>query len=214
MKKIKSTSLTVISLLTNITYFLTLLGLVLVLALNILAYTDVLYPEGDSESGVSINIPLSVELKEVGVYKTNTGLSELNLSTDDSKLTFKNPPKKVIRISSLFLLISLGVTFYLIYLFRKFIINVKNNNVFVSENSSIFKKLGIGIFVLWGIKILSSFVVSLLVTSNVKFESADVSSKFVINFDFTLIIFSLFLIVLSHIFSQGIRLQEEKDLTI
>jgi hypothetical protein len=160
MKNIKSTSLKVISLLTNITYYFTLIGLVLVLALNILAYTNVLYPEGGNDSGVSITIPLTVELNEVGIYKTDAGLSELNLSSDDSKLTFKNPPKDIVRFSLLFLLIPLLITFYLISIFRKLIKNVKNSHIFVSENSSIFKKLGIGMLVLWGIEFVTSFILS------------------------------------------------------
>lgn len=214
MEKIKSTSLKVISLLTNITYYFTLIGLVGILVLNILSYTDVLYPKGDNKSEVSINIPLAVELNEVGVYKTDAGLSELILSSDDSKFTFKNPPKNIVRVSVLFLLISLLIMFYLIFIFRKLISNVKKNHIFVTENSKFFKKLGVGTLVLWGVEFITSFIFSLLVGNSIYFDTVQFEAKIDLKIDFTLIIFSLFLIVLSHIFNQGIRLQEEKDLTI
>ena len=102
--------------------------------------------------------------------------------------------------------------FYLVWVFKKFITNVKNGSTFNIENIKILKKLAYGLVTLWVFTIIYMKIFYYYIGTRVEFENIRISSD--TNNYGGLLIVALMIWVLAHIFIKGLELQEEKDLTI
>ena len=90
--------------------------------------------------------------------------------------------------------------------------NVKTGLVFTVENINLLKYLSYGVVVVWVFQAIIMPIFYLYISS--KFEFKDISTQVVLfQYSSTLVI-ALVIWVLAHIFLHGVRLQQEKDLTI
>lgn len=131
---------------------------------------------------------------------THNGVTEMNQAEN----------QKMIRhfiIQSLFSLCAVSATFISFYFFRKLIKNVKSGNPFTTENISLLKKFSIGIAVSGMIGISQSLFSQFFEQTNDDF--------FLIYSDYIwFLIVAIIIWSLTHVFSIGLNLQNEKDLTI
>ena len=100
----------------------------------------------------------------------------------------------------------------LMYMLRMILKNVKEENVFVDQNSRLIKYIG---YALIGFSIVMSslrFWMANAIMNVVDLPNAHFGANF--SFDFQMIFIGLIIIVLSHVFAYGTHLQQEYDATV
>lgn len=153
-----------------------------------------------------INLFLALNIYGVILFFKNIILPFLQL--DFSEINHVARGKLIMNfvIFSLFSLILISGTFIIFFIFRKLIKNVKSGNPFTVNNISLLKKFSIGLFLLGIIGISHTLFAQLSAT----FEEAHIFyTKYIWYLIIAIIVWSL-----THVFSIGLNLQKEKDLTI
>jgi hypothetical protein len=110
------------------------------------------------------------------------------------------------------LLIVIPIIWYLTFIFRRFMVNVKNGPTFTISNIKILKHIAYGLASLWLLTLIYLQMMYYYIGKNVEFENVSISNEF-IDIDGVLLS-AIFIWILAHIFETGLKLQQEKDLTI
>ena len=166
----------------------------------------------NNDLDLTIELPVKVNFLEKGNFHLNNTDIEVELIEATSKIQFKEAPSFISKKVSFALILLISFVIYLLWTFRKFIKNVKEGIVFTIGNITLLKKLAYGIAAFWLFSIIYSRVVQYYIASKLEFENIEITSEIS---DFSGILYlALFIWVLAHIFMTGLKLQEEKDLTI
>ena len=201
-------SIRVIYWLTNISLGLTAFAFLLILLLNILLYTT----DFGKEMQIQTELPVQVDFLEKGSLFINDQLIEVELVDATSKIHFIDTPEFITKkVGFVILLLILGMG-YLTWIFRTFIRNVKNGEIFTIKNIGILKKLSYGIAGFWLFTNIYMRVYYYLIVKHLKFENIHFTGD-ISNYN-ELLLMALFIWMLAHIFIVGLKLQQEKELTI
>jgi hypothetical protein len=209
MKRIKPPrSIRIIYWLTEAAFGLTILAGILVLAFNILVFTSFF---GD-DLQLHVELPIKFNVMEKGSMKLQGGMVEVELVEATSRIHFIDTPMYVARIFGSAMLIAFGFIGYLMYLFRRFMVNVKKNRVFDLDNMEYLRNIAYGLLGLWLYIVIYSRIVHHYFLGALSFKHVEVSQDYR-NFAGILLL-ALFMWVLSHVFMVGVRMREEQELTI
>lgn len=201
----------------NLLYWLSNFSLVMlsivffvVIVISILVFTGT----GNFDTGFSFSVPFpgKVDYISSGNLISNNQDIKVELVDASAKLKILNPTAIINKFA---VFIMLGVLLFsglLIVIFRKFIKNVKAGLVFTVENINLLKYLSYGLIVVWAFQSIFIPVFYLYISDKFKFEDTTFTIE-LFQYSSTLVI-ALVIWVLAHIFLKGVRLQQEKDLTI
>lgn len=165
---------------------------------------------GGSETSVSIPIKLNIE--ETGVMQLDGQDYNVNIFDASGTFKFDQLPPQVLGFMMPFGLGLIVLVLLAIWFFRKLIINVRNGDYFNTKNISYLKYMAYSLMGLWAFILVVSNIFAGFVINTIEFDSVSFSG---IKSESSHLLFgALFLWVLSHIFSTGVKLQKEQELTI
>ncbi len=201
-------SIRIIYWISNISTGLLSLVFVATLVFNVLLYTDFF----GNNMQLHMQFPVKIDFLETGTLNLEGQDITIEFVDATSKIHFFNTPSFIARKAGIAILIVTSFIIYLLWIFRKFILNVKNGLTFNIENISLLKKLSYGIVGFWLFSVVYMQLLYHYIAKNIDMANVRISS------DFTnqsgILLLALFIWVLAHIFITGLRLQDEQDLTV
>ena len=191
-------------------FMMGLLGIVFLLALafNIAVFTGHELDDTD----MRVQLPAKVDIAQQGTLQVMGEEITVQLVDAESQLRLVNPPSKLIKyIMVSILLLILGVA-YLVCQFRTIVKNVRNGLVFEIENIRLLKKIAYILAGFWLVMLIYIQVGTHIVQEHMHVEGVSFSGDPVSTSN--VLVMSLCLWVLAHIFSTGLKMKEEQALTI
>jgi len=201
-------SIKVIYVLNEVIFWIFNLATVLALVLAILVFIGLF---GD-DMQLHVNLPLAFNSDEIGFLMVNNTPTEVQLVNSYGEIHLIDTPLYLSRIFMVPLLIVIAGMYFLLYTFRRFIRNVRNGIIFEINNIRLLRILSIGLICFWLFTVLYDFVFGIIMLNRLHFGTIILERE--TKSHASLLIFSLVLWVLSHIFLQGLKLDEESKLTI
>jgi uncharacterized protein (DUF983 family) len=194
-------SIRVIYWVTNVSFWMAMALFFILMVSNFLIFTGII--KGNDLYNRNIHVNVS------NIRHLHLNNLKLNLKLVDTAnyLDFVNLHNFFAKKAAPFLLLYFLIFTYLIWIFRKFIINVKRGKNFTVKNISLLKRIS---YVLAGYWLFVSASVQL---ANYYFTGhLEIYKSFLLNEH--LLWDALFIWVIAHVFITGLKLQQEKDLTI
>lgn len=201
-------SINIIYWLMNIVFVLFIIICAVSLVFNVLVYTDFF----GTDMQLHTRFPVKVDFLETGVLHYGKMDVKVELVDATSQIHFFNTPSFLTRKIAPIILYVMLLGFYMTWIFRRFIINVKKGEIFNVKNISLLKNLSYALLVLWISTIIYMRIIYYYIVVPLEFDSIRVSDDFD-NYPGILFL-ALFIWIISHIFVTGVRLQQDKDLTI
>lgn len=178
------------------------------LVFNVLLYTNFF---GDNMQ-LHTQLPVKVNFLETGNLHLNNQNIKVELVEATTKIHYFNTPSFITKKAGAAIIIVLLFTGFLFWTFRLFIKNVKEGNVFNIRNISLLKRIAYGLVGFWLFTAIYMQLAYHYIAKNLAFENIHITNEIP---DYSsMLMFALFIWVLAHIFSTGLKLQQEKDLTI
>ena len=178
------------------------------LIFNVLLYTDFF----GNNMQLHVQFPVKIDFLETGTLSLNGQDVDVEFVEASSKIHFFNTPSFITKKAGIAILIVTSFAIYLLWVFRKFIMNVKNGLTFNIENISLLKKLSYGLLGFWLFSIIYMQFLYYYIAKNIEMANIRISHDFTDQSN--VLLFALFIWVLAHIFITGLKLQEEQDLTV
>lgn len=201
-------SIRIIYWLSSIVIGLLALVLLATIVFNILLYTDFF----GNDMQLHTNLPVKVDFLEIGNLHLNNQDIKVELVEATTRIHFFNTPAFITRKVGMAILFVVLIAGYLTWTFRRFIKNVKNGDTFNIKNISLLKSLSYGLVGFWLFTMIYMRIVYYYIAKRLEFENLLITDD-IPNYSGILFI-ALFIWVLAHIFITGLKLQQEKDLTI
>lgn len=160
----------------------------------------------------SFGLPTEVNFLELGNLNIDNQTIKVELIKASGQIKILDSPYFISKYIAPFRILPILFIGYFLWIFRKFIKNVKEGQTFNIKNISLLKRLASGLAWFWLYTIISMQLTYQLIAKNINFENITIT-KDLNNYSVILWI-ALLLWVLAHIFIKGLELQQEKDLTI
>ena len=159
-----------------------------------------------------VRFPVNVDFLEKGSVSINDTDIEIEIVEANGQIHFIDTP---VFISMRFFASAIPVfiiSFYMFWLLKKFITDVKNDKIFEINNIRRLKRIAYALFGLWLYIIVYIRIVYYYVAKEVEFDMIKISDQqeYFPGFLFT----GLFIWVIAHIFTVGLKLKEDNQLTI
>ena len=159
-----------------------------------------------------VQFPVAVDFLEKGSLNINDTNIDVEIVEASGKIHFFDTPPFLAKRFMGSAIPALILIFFILWMFKKFISDVKKEKIFDVNNISRLKKIAYGIFGLWIYTIVYMRIIYYYIAKEVNFEQIKISED---QGNFAgLLILSLFIWVLAHIFTVGLKIQEENKLTI
>lgn len=199
----------------NVIYWITqiVFGLILVvcagaIVFNILLFTDFF----GNDLQLHTRFPVKVNILEEGFLYLNDTNIKVELVEGITQIHFFNTPMFLARWIGTALIMAIFFITYIMFSFRRFIINVKKQLIFTEDNIQHLKNIAYAILGLWIFTIVYMRIMYQAVAKHVEFKHVEILNDYP-NFA-GLLMAALFIWVLSHIFMTGVKLQDEQNLTV
>lgn len=204
------TSINLLYWLSNFSLVMLSIGFFIVIVIGIIGYTGT----GNIDKGFSFNVPFPVKVDYIssGNLISNNQDIKVELIDASARLKIIDPPAIIGKLSIFVLLCVILFSGLLVLIFRKFMKNVKAGLVFTVENINLLKYLSYGLLVVWLFQSIIIPIFYLYISDKLEFKDTTFTIE-LFQYSSTLVI-ALVIYVLAHIFLNGVRLQQEKDLTI
>lgn len=208
MKKKKPLSIRTIYWITQIIFWMIAVIGAATVVFNVLVYT----PFFGDDLQLHAQLPVKVNFLEKGILSKGNCEHQVELVESTGKIHFINTPMFIARPYGTVMLIAILFIFYLFFTFRKFIINVYKDKIFEYSNVELLRQLAYGLLAFWIFAIIYSRLAYRFIKHRLEFQQIEIMEDYR-NFAGILLL-ALFTWVLSHIFSRGVKLKEEQELTI
>ena len=209
MKKVKQPlSIKIIYWFTQVTFWIFIVVFVAAIAINIALLTESLGDKMQLHAG----LPVEVNYLEKGSLTIGDMNQEVEFVEAIGKLHFINTNKDLAKWFGGTMMVVVIIFLYIFIMFKRFIGNVYRGFVFERFNIRMLKNIAYGLVVLWAFSVVYSALFYYFIAKELAFEQLEISSKY--DSFGGLLVAALFLWVLSHIFMNGVRLQEEQKLTV
>jgi len=165
-----------------------------------------------STLNVGFEVPTNFKVLEEGTYANNNTLLSIKITKASGSVIFEDAPR---RFAIAVLLVVLPITLalmFMLWLFKGFTKNVRLGNTFEQANIRHLKTISYVIAGMWLylqalIAVYNLYMVPKFSFSGVQFEYSHGSFG-------GMLLFALFVWVLSHIFEKGAEIEEEHRLTV
>lgn len=164
------------------------------------------------KSQLHVGVPIAIHVLEEGTVTINDTLVNTEFKEMYGKIHFIDTPSEVAKIYGFFMLVIISISLYIFQTFRTFISNVYNGQYFQRKNIMLLKRISYALLGAWIFTVFYAYYQYFTIIKNMNFTTIE-SSNDVQTYPILLII-SLFIWVLSHIFLKGVELQDENKLTI
>lgn len=161
---------------------------------------------------LNVGIPVGMDIVESGTLEFGDQSTAVQLKEMVGKIQFESAPLLIQRIYGFFIFIVLSLTYYLMMTFRVFITQVYQGHYFDRKNILLLKRISYGLLAIWMVTVFYGYFQYFFIVNNLKFDSI-VSNGNVETYP-VILLFALFIWVLSHIFSKGVEIKSEQELTI
>ena len=209
MKTSKSPlSIKIIYWVTQVIFGLFLLVCLAIIVFNVLLFTDFF----GNDLQLHTRFPVKVNILETGNLYLNGMNIKVELVEGITQIHFFNTPLFLARWFGSALFMVAAVLLYILFSFRKFVLNVKKHVIFVEDNILHLKNISYALLTLWIFSIVYVRIMYQAIGSRVEFKHVEILQDYP-NFA-GLLMLALFIWVISHIFMTGVKLQEEQDLTV
>lgn len=159
-----------------------------------------------------VNLPVAFDNEEIGYIVANQTPSQVQIVKAYGDIHFIDTPHQIAKLYMIPMVLVIGLIFTLLFIFRKFIRNVRKGIIFEIYNIKLLRMLAIGLIIFWMFWRTYNWVVGEILEKRLHFATISFTTDIkAYNF---LVISALILWLLSHIFIQGMKLQEESSLTI
>jgi len=206
----KPLSIKIIYWITNITFWIFVVVLILLSALVSVLMFNVF--EGDLQ--LNVGLPVGINIVETGNLDLDLSSKYIDVQLTEmvGKIQFKDTPSNLGKIYGGFMIIILGMSLYIFLIFKQFITNVYNGLYFDLDNIALLKKISYTLVLVWGFTIFYAYFQYYYIAQNLQFDSIVVTSK--VQSYSEILMGALFIWVLSHIFMKGCELQDEHNYTV
>lgn len=161
---------------------------------------------------VELDLPTKFRVAEEGSFTFGNHTSVLTIKEATGTIIFENAPRVFSIILSLGVLPLLGALLYILWLFKGFTRNVKLGNAFNPINIKYFKRIAYIIAGIWVYMQSMVFIYNLYAVP--KFSFVGLEFSYAHGSFGGILLFSLFIWVLSHILEKGAQIEEENRLTV
>jgi hypothetical protein len=161
---------------------------------------------------IHTNLPAEVNYTEKGSMNLFGEFQELEFVEATGKIHFIKTNPKFAKWLGYFLVGVISLSLYIFLQFKRFIVNVYRGFIFERFNIRMLRNMSYGLVGFWVFMILYSRLFYYFIARKMEFEHIVISGD--MNSYGFLLIFALFLWVLSHIFMLGVKLQKEQELTV
>ncbi len=201
-------SIRIIYWLTTIVMGLLVLVLLAGIVFNILLYTDFF----GNDMQLHTHLPVKVDILEIGNLSLNNQDIKVELVEATTRIHFFNTPNFITKKVGIAMLCVSLFACYLTWTFRLFIKNVKNGEIFTLINIALLKRISYTLIGFWLFTLIYTRIAYYYIAKGLEFDNVLITDD-IPNYSGILFI-ALFIWVLAHIFGTGLKLQQEKDLTI
>ena len=161
---------------------------------------------------IHTNLPAEVNYTEKGSMYLFGEFQELEFVEATGKIHFIKTNPKFAKWLGYFLVGVISLSLYIFLQFKRFIVNVYRGFIFERFNIRMLRNMSYGLVGFWVFMILYSRLFYYFIARKMEFEHIVITGE--MNSYGFLLIFALFLWVLSHIFMLGVKLQKEQELTV
>jgi hypothetical protein len=194
--------------LTSFSSVMMILVFVLSLVFNVLLYTSFF---GD-DMQLHTDVPVLIDINEIGSLELAGESHDVQLVETSPRIHFVDTPPSITKKVGPFISLVAFIGLYLIWTFRRFIKNIKNNDTFSKTNISLLKRLAYVLFALWIFTLVYSRMFHHYVVNQLEFDTVTFTADYP---NYKGILFaSLFIWMIGHVFMKGLEIQEENNLTI
>jgi len=188
-------------------------GLFAIVCVAIIVFYVMLWTDffGD-DLQLHVHLPGQVNITETGIMPFAGEIVKVELVEANARIHFFNTPLPLARKFALILLGVSAMTFFLLWTFRQFIVNVRNGVVFTISNIILLQRISYTLVGFWLLLIIYMRTTYYLISARVQMDNVEITSE--LNNYPGILLAALFIWVLSHIFIRGLKLKEEQDLTI
>ena len=166
----------------------------------------------NDDLNLHVVLPVSFALVDKGNLELLGRSIDVSFVEPYGKVHFTELPASVGRAYGLFILLVIGTFFYIFNAFRRFIVNVYKGMIFDIGNFRLLRNMAYGLLVFWIIIVFYSVLQNFMIAQHLTFDSLEYAGS--MEFHTEVVFVALILLVLSHIFMQGIKLKEDNELTI
>lgn len=175
---------------------------------NILLYTDFF----SDDMQLRTSFPAKVDFTEKGDLYLNGDHLKVQLVDATTRIHFINTPDYITKKVGIALLIILLTVLFLVWEFRKFVLNVNKGDVFTKSNIRSLQKIAYILVGIWIFTVAYMRLAYYYLSDNVHFENIVITDE-IPNFEGLLFV-ALFIWALAHILMSGLKIKEEQELTI
>ncbi|MBN1386995.1 MAG: DUF2975 domain-containing protein [Bacteroidales bacterium] len=161
---------------------------------------------------LQIKLPVAFNADLDGVLMRENSSVNVHLVDAYGEIQFVDTPLRIARVFMIPLLLAVGAMYFMLFIFRKFIWSVNRGVIFETKNIRRLRVLALSLLAFWVFWVVYDLLIMVFIASNLHFGTIDMINK--TQSHATLLIFSLVLWALSHIFLKGLKLEEETSLTI
>ncbi len=201
-------SFKVIFILNEIIFWLFSLVAVLAIVFAMLVFTGVF----KEDMQLHVHLPVAFDTEEVGFLMSNHTASDVQLVEAYGKLHLIDTPLHLARLIMIPILLVIGIGFFMLFIFRLFIRNVRKGLIFEIKNIKLLRILAFSLLGFWMFWRTYDWLVGVMLEKRLHFGTINVSTD--TQGHNALLISALVLWVMTHIFIKGRQLQEEQSLTI
>ncbi len=169
---------------------------------------------GMEDLQLHVGTPVKINVVEQGTLDVNLSekLAEVKLVGLTGDVHFVNTPIEIGRIYAVFIFIIVLLFLYIFIIIKRFITNVYNGIYFDFNNISLLKRISYALIIIWLFLVFFGFFQYYFLIINMNFETVEFTAN--VQTYPVILLFALFIWVLSHIFMKGCELQEENKLTV
>lgn len=165
-----------------------------------------------NDLNLHVGLPVAFDLTETGKLQLLNKSIPVTFEEAYGKIGFSELPTMVGRIYGIFILLVIGIFFYIFQAFRRIILNVYKGLIFKIGNFKLLRNMAYGLLAFWAMIVVYSLLQHFMIAQHLTFESLSYAGS--MEFHTEVVFVALILLVLSHIFMHGIKLKEDNELTI
>jgi len=198
----------------NIIYWITNIGFWIYLLVSVFAFFLAMGFITGWVHNIDLNIgmPLALDLSESGVIQMNGETFAIQFNQLYGNMQIADAPTYITRTFGIFMIIILFIFLYIFQTFREFIKTIYKGSYFDRKNIMLLKRIAYALVISYLLNVLNIVFQYFYLVRNIELETAHFSGNFE-TYPVILLV-SLFIWVLSHVFQKGVELQNENELTI
>lgn len=201
-------SIRIIYILTSIVYYIS----ALVCSLGTLLALVILLGFLNDDLQLHVDLPVEINVEEIGEAYYFGEKMDVQVVEAKARVHFIDTNPKLARRLAIPLAIIFPYLFWIVFLFHRFIRNVREGRTFEIRNFKYLRMLAYSLIGLWFITVIYMQIFNYTVVNTFSFDTIELTNEH--RWYEGVLLSGLFTLVLAHVFLKGRQLEEENELTI